>query len=383
MGRHIFISTGDFSGDVHAVALVKIIRQINKATPEPNAINFTGIGGKTLGREMDVFLADTLSIEGFGLSGLFSKYLFFKNLLNSKIKTFFELNCPDLIILVDFYGFNIHIAQYAKKLSIPVVYYISPQVYVSREYRVKKIKKYVDKVICIFPFERKVYEKYSVDVEYFGNPLVDIIDQELHDSKHDIELEKYEGKNLIGLMPGSRESELNSLLGPMLNIIKRSMAYKSAKILVFAAESLEKSAIDKICKDSEINEHVDIISGDSYALRSKLNFCLTASGTITVENAILGIPMIIMYKLPWLTFKIAKAIVKVNYIGMPNLLAQKEILPEFVQDINEHKIAEKVAEWQDNPEVLASVKKSLGEIQEIIGKPGVIQKAAQVCLSFL
>ena len=189
--------------------------------------------------------------------------------------------------------------------------------------------------------------------------------------------------NLIGLMPGSRKSELKSLLAPMLNIIKMSQAYKSAKILVFAAGSLEKPSIQQICESSEINEHVDIIYGDSFALRAKLTFCLTASGTITVENAILGIPMIIMYKLPWLTFKIAKAIVKIKYIGMPNLLAQKEILPEYVQNIDEKEIANKVSEWQNNPEKLDSVKQSLNQVKEMIGKPGVIKQAAQTCLSFI
>ncbi len=382
MSKHIFISTGDFSGDLHASALINQIKQINQNNKSDN-IQITGIGGNKMRINSDVYLADTLSIEGFGLNGLFSKYLFFKNLLNNKIKTYFELNCPDLIILVDFYGFNIHIAKYAKKLLIPVVYYISPQVYASREYRVKNIKKYVDKVICIFPFEKKVYEKYEVKAEYFGNPLVDIIEHKLKTEDTDLIIEKYKGMNLIGLMPGSRKSELKSLLPPMLNIIKISKVYKSAKILLFAAGSLEKSSIEQICESSDINEHVNIIYGENYALRAKLSFCLTASGTITVENAILGIPMIIMYKLPWLTFKIAKAIVKVKYIGVPNLLAQKEILPEYIQTINEEKIADKVSEWQNNPQELDSVKQSLNKVTEMIGKPGVVKQAAQTCLSFI
>ncbi|MCK5542050.1 MAG: lipid-A-disaccharide synthase [Desulfobacterales bacterium] len=383
MNKHIFISTGDYSGDLHASALINTIRQINKNENNFDNIQTTSIGGKKMQENSDVFLADTLSIEGFGLNGLFGKYLFFKNLLNNKIKSYFELNQPDLIILVDFYGFNIHIAKYAKKLSIPVVYYVSPQVYASREYRVKNIKKYVDKVICIFPFEKKIYEKYSVEAEYFGNPFVDIIEHKLKTEDTDSLMEKYKNMNLIGLMPGSRKSELKTLLAPMLNIIRISKAYESAKILVFAAGSLEKSAIQQICESSEINEHVDIIYGENFALRAKLNFCLTASGTITIENTILGIPMIIMYKLPWLTFKIAKSIVKIKYIGMPNLLAQKEILPEYVQEINEKKIAEKVSEWQNNPQELDSVLQSLNQVKEMIGKPGVIKQAAQTCISFL
>jgi lipid-A-disaccharide synthase len=383
MSNHLFISTGDFSGDLHASALINTIRQINQNENKFKNIQITSIGGNEMRLNSGVYLADTVSIEGFGLNGLFKKYLFFKDLLNNKIKTYFELNRPDLIILVDFYGFNIHIAKYAKKLSIPVVYYISPQVYASREYRIKKIKKYVNKVICIFPFEKRIYEKYSVSAEYFGNPLVDIIDEKLRAKESDPLLKKYKDMNLIGIMPGSRKSELNSLLSPMLNIIKISKAYKSAKILLFAAGSLEKSSIQKICDSSEINEHIDIIYGDSYALREKLTFCLTASGTITVENAILGVPMIIMYKMPWLSFKIAKAVVKIKYIGMPNLLAGKEILPEYVQTINEEKIADKVLEWQNNPHKLDSVKQSLIMVKKMIGKPGVINQAAKICISYL
>ena len=383
MNKHIFISTGDFSGDLHARALIDTIRQINQNENKFDNIRITGVGGNEMRLNADVYLADTLSIEGFGLNGLFEKYLFFRNLLNNKIATYFELNSPDLIILVDFYGFNIHIAKYAKKLSIPVVYYISPQVYASREYRIKNIKKYVDTVICIFPFEKKVYEKYGVETEYFGNPLVDIIDQKLKAKDDALLLEKYKDMNLIGLMPGSRRAELNSLLSPMLDIIKISKAYKSAKILLFAAGSLEKSSIQRICESSEINKHVDIIYGDSYALRAKLSFCLTASGTITLENAILGVPMIIMYKMPWLTFQIAKAIVKIKYIGMPNLLAGKEILPEYVQTINTKRIADKVSEWQTDPHKLDAVKQSLNKVKDMIGKPGIIKQAAQICISFL
>ena len=383
MSKHIFISSGDFSGDVHASFLIKTIKQMSLNKDGFENIRITGIGGEKMRLSSDVYLADTLSIEGFGLNGLFKKYLFFKNLLNNKIKTYFELNRPDLIVLVDFYGFNIHIAKYAKKLSIPVVYYISPQVFASREYRIKNIKKYIDRVICIFPFEKKIYEKYNVEIDYFGNPLVDIIEQKLKTKENNLLIQKYKGMKLIGLMPGSRKSELNSLLAPMLNIIKKSKAFKSAKILVFAADSLAKLSIQQICESSEINEYIDIIYGDSYALRAKLNFCLTSSGTITVENAILGIPMIIMYKLPWLTFKIAKAIVKIKYIGMPNLLAEKEILPEYVQKIDEKKISANVSEWINNAEKLDTVKESLKQVTDMIGKPGVVKKAAQTCLSFI
>ncbi len=383
MAKQIFISSGDFSGDIHASALIKSIGQdkFNNDIPEKKIV--TGLGGEKMRQACDVFLADTLSIEGFGLNGLYKKYKFFKNLLDNKIKIYFELNRPDLIILVDFYGFNIHIAEYAKQFSIPVVYYISPQVYASREYRVKKIKKYVDKVICIFPFEQKLYARYSMETEYFGNPLVDIIQQKIRTNNCNALIEKYKGLNLIGIMPGSRKSELESLLLPMLNIIKISKVYKKAKILVFAAGSLERSSIEHICQLSGIIDYIDIIDGDNYALRTKLMFCLTASGTITVENAILGLPMIIMYKLPWLTFKIIKAIVKVKYIGMPNILAEKEILPEYVQTIDEDKIALKVIDWVDNPDKLFLVKQSLLTIKNMIGQPGVIDKAAKTCLSFI
>ncbi len=383
MEKHIFISTGDFSGDLHATCLIKTIRQINRIEKRFDKIRITTLGGSKIASMSDVFLADTLTIEGFGLSGLLGKYVFFKNLLNFKIRAYFELNKPDLIILVDFYGFNIHIAKLAKQLSIPVIYYIGPQVYASREYRVKKIKKYVDKVICIFPFEKKIYERYSVAVDYFGNPLADIIEHKFQSQKSEQLIKKYKGMELIGLMPGSRRSEVNSLLYPMLNIIKISKAHESARILVFAAGSIDKLVIQKICRSSGINDHVDIILDDTYALRAQLKFCLTASGTITLENAILGIPMIIMYRLPWLTFKIASSIVKIDFIGMPNLLAQREIMPEYVQKINEDRIAQKVIEWQDNPDRLNMVRGSLKEVANMVAKPGVIRKAAQVCFNYL
>ncbi len=379
MNSQVFISAGDVSGDIHAAALVDRIRHRS-----PGA-QIVSVGGSSLLLSSDTMLADTLKIDGFGFDRLWKKYRYFRNIFNKRIKPHFKRRPPDLVVLVDFYGFNIHVAACAKKRGIPVVYYISPQIWASRKYRIKKIRQYVDKVISIFPFEKAFYENYAVEAEYVGNPLVDIIAKAgASDTAGAFEKKHGEGERLVGLMPGSRASEVKKLLPVMLRSLELSGAHERASLIVFSTGLLEDALIEGICRDAGFGGRIEIVNGNSYRLRARLWFCLASSGTVTMENAILGIPTVIMYKLSWFSYMIAKCVVKVNFIGMPNILAEKEILPEYVQHIDERQVADTIVYWMTSPDELHRIRAALENLRETkIGAPGVIDRAADICVSMM
>jgi lipid-A-disaccharide synthase len=376
MVNKIFISAGDVSGDLHASFLVKEILKTNQN------IQIIGLGGQYLKNTKISFLADTVSFEGFGLDGLVKKYFYFRKIFKHIVCPNILKEKPDVIILVDFYGFNIHIAKFAKQLGIKVIYYISPQIWASRYGRIKKIKKYVDKMLTIFPFEESIYKNENINVKYVGHPLLDIIG-EIHKDKGKIcnELNVMTDNELIGLMPGSRVSEVKQLLPIMLKIFSKVYLHK-VQLIIFLADSIDKKIIEQMIDKCSFKEYIKIVSGPRYDIRKCLRFAIVSSGTVTVENTILGLPMIIMYKISKFSYFVAKIIVKIKFIGMPNILAKKEIVPEFVQNIDIEKIAKLADIWiydlYNNP--VEKVKEELLSVKNMLGDKGVIQRVVKEIL---
>ncbi|MFH1715089.1 MAG: lipid-A-disaccharide synthase [Elusimicrobiota bacterium] len=366
MNKKIFISCGDVSGDLHASYLVK------KLLSKRSDISISAIGGDSLKSCNVEFLKDIVNAEGFGFSGIIKKYRFFKNILNSIIIPLFINNKPNLVILVDFYGFNIHVAKTAKMFRIPVVYYISPQVWASRRWRIKKLEKYVDHMILIFPFETKVYKGSKIKTTYVGHPFIDI-------------LEKYSVNNqpeeIIGIFPGSRKQEVLRLLPVMCSIFE-DMDIGKHRLAVFAAPNIDLEYIKTIIKKYKLEDKTEIINGSDYDKRSRLKMCLISSGSATVETMIMGVPMIIMYKLPSISYFIAKLIVKVKYIGMPNILANKMIVPEFIQNINIESVRALLKMWFFSYE-LSKIKNNLSKTTQLLGEQGVIERAVEVIENYL
>lgn len=371
--KNILISCGDVSGDIHASALARELR-----LQEPN-IYITALGGGNIEDKVDMFLADTVKSEGFGFNGLLKKYFHFRKILFSKIKPLFDDKKIDLVVLVDFYGFNIHVAKLAKKYNLPVVYYVSPQVWASRKYRIKNIKKYVDEVICIFPFEQKLYADHGVSAKYFGHPLVDIINAY---PRADIysELDIPEDSKLIGIMPGSRKKEITMILPAMLAAIEKLNVTDNIRFILFLADPSFQNIINNILNSSTMKDEIKIVYGSRYDIRERLLFCLTTSGTSTLENAILNIPMIIMYRLPFLSYEIAKRIVKIKFIGMPNILANREIVPEYIQSLDENRISELLQSWLDDENKLIKIKQCLRDLGLEKQGNNVLKNVADECL---
>ena len=354
--KRIFVSAGDLSGEIHAADLVREIKKI-----EP-ACFISAEGGENLKSVADEFVENIVDINAFGFF-LVKQFFFFKKLLKRLEKNFKE-NKPDKIILTDYYGFHIFVARLAKKLGIPVYYYVSPQVWASRSGRIKKLAAVVKKMFVIFPFEEKLYKDNGVDAVFVGNPLIDKVSQK----------DKFEISNppVIGLFPGSRKSVIKKHMPIILATAKILQEKLGARFVMFNADkSLE----------SRLPDYIEFVSDNNQNKRKSVDIAVCPSGTVSLENALMGIPMVVMYKLAYFNYFIIRLIVKVKYITIINILADKEVVPEFIQfDAKPEKIAESVIA-QLEPDKYRKKIEELLAFRKTLGVPGVAKRTAEMILS--
>ncbi len=368
--RKMLIIAGEASGDLHAASLV---RQIKLLMPD---IEVTALAGRRTYEACDKFIYDLASI---GLSGFIEpivKLPFLFKLFN-KIENYLDTQHPDFVVLVDYYGFNSHVLKMAHARKIPVYYYVTPQVWASRQWRAKTLAKYCTKMFTIYPFEPAFHAKYGGRAEFLGNPLLDIVPPPYQG--HD-EVSVVYWK--IGILPGSRNSEISRLVPVFyktFQIIKETHA--SAKAFLFAVPEFDDEYYKKLLGPEGAQE-VTIVRENDYFKRSQMDFLLTCSGTATLENALLGVPMLVAYKLSAITYRIARMVVKVSYISLVNILANKEVVKEFIQEhATPAAMAWEARKYLDEPEELANMKKELLALRASLGKPGLAERAAKDILA--
>ncbi|MCL2144151.1 MAG: lipid-A-disaccharide synthase [Endomicrobia bacterium] len=352
----IFISAGDLSGEIHAANLIREIKKINPSC------RISSAGGANLKSVSDNFIEDIVNINAFGFLPI-KPFFFLKNVLK-KLVTYFETEKPDKVILTDYYGFHIHVAKAAKKLNIPVYYYVSPQVWASRKGRIKTLAKNIKKMLCILPFEEKLYKENGVDAVFAGNPLIDTVPEK----------NKFEISNppLIGLFPGSRKNVIKKHMPVILETAKILKEKLNADFIMFG---VNKNA------EHKLPEYIKFEAGNDFEKRKLIDIAICPSGTVSLENSLLGIPMAVMYKLSYFNYFLIKMIAKVKYITLANILAGKAIVPEFIQfDAKPENIANSVIE-QLNPEVYPLKVKDLLEFRKVLGKPGVSKRTAEIILN--
>lgn len=319
MKKKIFVVTGEYSGEMHAANVVKMLRQISKDYV------IEGIGGDNL-KAQGVKLFEhirNLSAVGLSFQIIWRHYNLGKRLVNY-LKNDFK---PDLVLLVDYGGFNLSIAKYLKEAGIKIYYYIPPQVWASRQYRIKKIKKYIDKVLCIFPFEVPLYRSYGIDVHYCGHPLIYGLNPPAYKKGF---FEKYNldmNKKLVSVFPGSRVFELKFLM----NIFKKAVEILQSKhsdiqFCISQAPNISDAVFDKYFGNSNIK----VIKGDNQALLSVSDALILASGTVALEACLYKTPMVIAYNAPKLFYWIYLFVRCIDKVSLPNIIANKFILPELI-----------------------------------------------------
>jgi len=360
--KEIFISCGDPSGDFHASNLAK---EIKKFAPE---IKITSIGGKEIQKVSDRFLYNIVDLHLHGFWEPVKNYFNLKKLFNEKVISYLKEIKPAAVIPVDFYGFNINLSREAKLLNIPVYYYISPQVWATRKARIGKLRKYIDHMFVIFPFEEEIYRRAGIPVNFVGHPLLDIIKQ---NNIHQMQ----KNNCVIGFFPGSRRQVVIWNLPVMLKtaeIIKRKIP--ESEIIIFGRENIKECYKD-------IKEFT-VVYDENYEIRKKIDLAITASGTVTLENALLGIPMIVTYKLPWPMYFLIKSMINVQTITIVNLITDQQIVPEFIQrKAKPEEIAEKAIFWLSDKNFLKEMKTRLLNIRKKLGEPGSYERTAKILLS--
>ncbi|MCS7230935.1 MAG: hypothetical protein RMJ67_02170 [Elusimicrobiota bacterium] len=315
----VLFSCGDRSADKYLSLLLKNIKQIN------SHIKTYVLGGDESKSYSDVFLENLVDYDAHGFYSPFFQFFKFFFLLK-KLKKFIKNNKIILIGLIDYYGFNIRVAKLAKRYNIKVVYYITPQVWANRRYRLKKIKKYVDFVINIYPFEKEIYDKFNIKNFYFGHPIVDII--------QDQDFSYYNQNSLIiGIFPGSRKQVIKWNLPIMLDILNNYFkSYNmSLECIIFGFKKYE-NLYKKIIRKYPFSKNIQLSFHNKEELRKKISLAISVSGTVVLENVFYGIPTIVIYRLPYLMYFIVKKIVYVKFISIPNIILNKEVIPEFIQN---------------------------------------------------
>ena len=368
----ILISAGEASGDLYAGAVTRGIKQLN-----PEAEVF-GMGGDCLREAGGEVLFDIKDHSLMGFVEVLKKLPDVWKLRNAFIDLM-EKRKPDVLLTIDYPGFNMRLAKLAKERGINVVYFIAPQVWAWRPGRAADVAKVTDKIACIFPFECDFYKSYGANIEFIGHPLVDTVKPSLSRKEAEELAGKRTGHPLILLMPGSREMEIQRLLPVMLDAVK--ILKQKRPELDFAiprAATIAKEILEDSVRQAGLN--IRLIEGHNYDVMSVADLAIVTSGTVTLEAAMCGLGCEILYKSSPVSFWIAKRVVKIPNIGLPNIVAGRQIEPELLQDdCTPENISSTALELLE-PERFAQLQRDLQEVKEKLGEPGAVKRVAELVL---
>lgn len=375
---HLFFIAGEESGDVHGSNLLRALRAMYPR------IRATGLGGEHLeeaGMKLRLNMKKDFAI--IGLAGVIKNFRKISRIFLAT-EAYLKKTRPDALILVDYPGFNIRMAERAKRLGIPVIWYISPQIWAWHKERIHTLARVVDLMIVIFPFEVGLYKAKSVNTTYVGHPLFDVID--IDRSREDIyrELKIDTNKPLITIVPGSRRREVQDFLRIMLEGARRYREkHPDTQFAIIKADTIQRDLIEKIAGKLNLPFEVSVVEKKEhrYNLRRHADFSWVKSGTSTLEAAILGAPHLIVYKVNWLTWFIGKSLISNTFIGLPNIVSGTLIVPELLQDeFTPLNLAEQTAYYMENREEYDRMVQDLTRVREKLGGPGASRKAAAAVL---
>lgn len=368
------IIAGEASGDLHAAKLVNAVKSRDAS------IAFYGIGGEDMRKAGVDIMVDAAELAVVGLVEIWAhrKVIFGAlDLMRESIRQ----QPPDLLILVDYPEFNLRLAKTAKDNNVRVLYYISPQVWAWRQHRVKKIRQRVDMMAVVFPFEESFYQEHNVPVEFVGHPLVDEVRASADRDSLCQEFGLDASKPVIGLFPGSRRSEIKRLLDTILQSAAcLKQQFPDVQFLLPLAPGLKQSDL-QVHLDTQPALEVKVIADRAYDVMQACDLIVTVSGTVTLEIALIGTPLIIINKVAWLTYILVHRMLKIKHIGLCNIVADKRIAPELIQhDATPDRICEQMAALLAHPEQRQQMKQELAGIENLLGKKGGIENTARLVL---
>lgn len=367
-----YIIAGEASGDLHGSNLMRGLKQVNSNS------QFRYFGGDFMKEQGGELVMHYKHAAFMGIwevvknLGTISRNL---KLCKSDIQQW----QPDVVILIDYAGFNLKIAQFVKTLNIPVFYYISPKVWVWKESRVKTIKKLVDRMFVIFPFEVDFYKKHNYQAFFAGNPLIDAIEEKLPALPNEKDFKQQNNlpdKPIIALVPGSRKQEIDFCLPEMLSAIERFPQYQ---IIIAGAPSIDADYYKPILK----GKNIPVLFGQTYAILRNAKAAIVTSGTATLETAILNVPQVVCYKTSPITYRIGILIVKVRFFSLVNIIMGKEVVKELLQTNLSNRISEEMDRLLHNASYREEMLNNYNELRTLCGGSGASRRVAQKMITEL
>lgn len=358
-----YVISGEASGDLHGSNLIKELKKIDKSA------NFRCWGGDLIKKETGFLVKH---FKDYSYMGFFEVFLnIFKILKNLSFCKKDILNYkPDLIIYIDFPGFNLRIAKWAKKKKYKNHFYISPQIWAWKQSRIKTIKNVIDQMYVILPFEMNFYKSFEYDVNYVGHPLLDALKENLSNKKRE---------NIIALLPGSREQEINKILPKMLSVIG---FFKEYKFIICGAPSFQKKYYENFI-EKKFKSRVSVVENKTYEILKESKAALVASGTATLEAAILNVPQVVCYESSWISYLIGKTLIKnLKFISLVNLILNKHVVKELIQsELTKKNIINELS-YILSKEGDKQIKSNYIKMRNILGKKGASNRAAKLIYNY-
>ena len=369
----VMICAGEASGDLHGASVAGALKSMH---PEIELFGMGGANMRASGVDIVYDFAD-IGVMGF-VEIIRNLPMFFR--LRKFLSRIMDEQRPDVLVLIDYGGFHMAMAQAAKKKNIPVVYYICPKAWIWGKWRAKAIAGWVTKIAAIFPFEADIYRKAGASVEFVGHPLVDIVRPAMDREAAYRHFGADPNRPLLLLLPGSRYQEVSSLLDLMLAAARKVMEQlPDCQFYLPVASTIPMERIESVVQASGVP--VKYTRNSTYDLMQIADCAIAASGTVTLEAALMGLPSVIIYRVKTATYWLVRAVADVSHVGLPNIVVGRRILPELIQDdVTAENVSREALRFITDPAAKAQVKADLQEVRIKLGEPGAVRRVAQIVL---
>jgi lipid-A-disaccharide synthase len=373
-GRRIFLVAGEPSGDLQAARLAAAL-----ARRDPDLV-LSGVGGPAMRQAGVTTVIDIEELSVMGIAEVVGALARMRRIYRRILAEMDSPHPPDLLVLVDFPEFNLLLARAAKRRGLRVLYYVSPQVWAWRRRRVRKIRERVDAMIVLFPFEEAFYVAHGVRARFFGHPLAEAVAASRSPSETRERLGTPADGALVALLPGSRAKEVDRHLPLMLGAAR--LVGARVRFAIARAPNIDRGRLERAASEAGVD--VAIVENDTYNLLAAADAAAVASGTATVEAALLGCPHVVVYKTSALTYAVARALVRTRYIGMPNIILDAPVAPELIQGrASPSALAAALRRFLDDPVYARSVRERLSGVRDVLVRPQAADRAAEYALELL
>ena len=376
MNNRIMIVAGEASGDLHGSRLVSEALKL-----DPGLV-FFGIGGARMRAAGVETLVDASEMAVVGLVEGIAHFGVIYGAYRT-LKRIIRRDPPDLLILIDYPDFNLHIAQLAKRAGVKVLYYIGPQIWAWRGGRARKIARLVDRIAVVFPFEVPLYERVGAPVTFVGHPLVDAVRPTMSRNAAQAAFGLDPKRQTVGLFPGSRKNEIKNLFSTILASAKLlKKRFPKLQFILPLATTLSHDDLEPSLSASGLD--IRVVEEQGYDVMQVCDAIITVSGTVTLEIALIGVPMVIIYRVSPLTYEIGKRLVRIDHAGLCNIVAGERVVPELIQNAaNAESIAEEIITLLTDNDRAAEIKAKLGTVREKLGEGGCSKRVAELAIGML